>query len=269
MGRLSKPALNILTLFLGVLLSSTFFQSTTIASPIAGTTSLETRDLVKRYSGTPSGKIGDGGPDTSDYPSDKDIAAAYVAPSGPFVFFSGIEDSQAPYEFAQSTNNGAVILRGAFPKGYITRGKPQRSEQWFKDFLDRVSGFYADQAVKAGGTVYFVGRFDATVAGCSIWSRIELPTLTDGGIQIILVDYSNFANTRDYPVAIAPIIFRREENQALEKRAQDYCFDWQGDREDPADPDSDPQVGLPYYPGNCGVHLQQVSISYCYAPTIS
>jgi len=256
-----KPAvLNLLTLFLGVFLSATFLPKAALSSPIAGITSLEVRDLVKRYSGSPSGKIGDGPPDTSDYPSDQDIANAYQAPSGPFVFFSGIGDSQKPFEFASSLNNGAVILRGAFPKGYITKGKPRKSEQWFQDFLDRVSGFYADQAVKAGGEVYFVGKFDGSVSTCSVWSRIELPTLTDGGIsKITLVDYSNFDNRKDYPLQI-PNILPREENSVLQKR-QDYCFDWQGDREDPADPDSDPQVGYDYYPGNCGVHLQQVSLN--------
>lgn len=89
-----KPAVfNVLTLFLSLFLSATFLPKAALSSPIAGPTSLELRNLVKRYSGSPSGKIGNTGPDTSDYPSDQDIAKAYKAPSGPFVFFSGIADS--------------------------------------------------------------------------------------------------------------------------------------------------------------------------------
>lgn len=256
-----KPAVfNLLTIFLGVFLSATFLPQAALSSPIAGTTSLELRDLVKRYSGSPSGKIGDGGPDTSDYPSDQDIADKFIKPSGPFVFFSGIQDSQAPYNFAESLKNGAKILRGAFPKGYITQGKPKKSSEWLQDFFDRVSGFYADQAVKAGADIYFVGKFDASFNECSIWSRIELQTLIDGGItKVTLVDYSNPANHKDYPLPISDIL-PREEDGMLRKR-QNYCFDWQGDREDPADPESDPLIRLDYYPGNCGIHLQQVSLN--------
>lgn len=98
-----------------------------------------------------------------------------------------------------------------------------------------------------------MGKFDGTVNDCSIWSRIELPTLLDGGIgQITLIDYTNFQNRKDYPQLSSPVKPRDES-------AQDYCFDWEGDREDPADPDSEPPIGLPYYPGSCGVHVQQVS----------
>ncbi|KAI4200168.1 MAG: hypothetical protein LQ350_004129 [Teloschistes chrysophthalmus] len=247
---------NLLILCLGILLSADYFQSTVLASPITG---------------TPSGKQGAGGPDTSDYPPDKDLESDFVNPSGPFVFFSGIGDSQKPYEFANSLNNGAVILRGAFPKGYVSRGgvtkKPLRSTQWLQDFFDRASGVFADKAVKAGKRVYFVGRFDDenAIRPCSVWSRIELPTLAAAGVEITHVDYSNFEKKKSYAVPKdldpAPIITPREANGGLVKR-QDYCFDWQGDREDPADPDSDPQVGLGYYPGNCGVHLQQVKTQH-------
>ena len=255
--RLSKAAIfNALFLLLGVLLQAT-------ASPLAET-SLQTRHLTKRYEGSPSGKLTDpsnggaGGPDTSDYQSDSDIAAAYIAPNGAFVFFSGIADSQAPYQFAQTLSPQGAILRGAFPKGFISRGKPQRSSQWFQDFLDRTSGFFADQAVAAGGTVYFVGKFSAEVNDCSIWSRIELPTLVAGGISITLVDYTDFTNQKPYPTP-GNVLGRRDEDSLLVKRADKYCFDWQGNGEDPADPDSTSGVGLPYHPGNCGVHLVQVS----------
>lgn len=257
---------NIFALYLGILLSASFFRSTALASPIAETSALEPHDLFKRYSGTPSGpdpKFNDGG-DTSDYPSDSDITAAFIAPSGAFVFFSNIGDSQAPFNYANNElKNGAVILRGAYPKGYVTRGKnPKRSGKWFLDFLDRISGVYADKAVAAGNKVYFVGVMDTSgnpvVADCSIWNRIELPTLAAAGIPITFVDYSNFANTKDYPVPTPTGLGPFKSRSLVEKRGSGACFDWDGDREDPADPDSDPNVGIGYYPGQCGVHLQQV-----------
>ena len=252
-NKLFKLAIfNFIFIFLGLLLQVN-------ASPVADT-SVNTRDLIKRYEGSPSGKLtdpnngGNGGPDTSDYQSDSDIAAAYVAPSGAFIFFSGIGSSQAPYDFSQTLSPTGAILRAAFTKGFVTRGKPQRSQQWFQDFLDRTSGYFADQAVAAGNPVYFVGRFDAVVSDCSIWSRIELPTLVAGGIPITLVDYTNFANTKDYPIPsnLQPIIFKKRDDAK-------YCPDWIGDQEDPADPDSTPGTGIGYYPGNCGVHVKQVS----------
>lgn len=244
----------------------------TLGSPL-GETSLNTRDLVRRYEGSPSGKLtnpdngGEGGPDTSDYESDDDIKGAYTAPSGALVFFSGIGSSQEPYNFAQTLDPKGAILRGAFPKGFITRGKPARSQQWFQDFLDRTSGYFADQAVAAGNRVYFVGRFDAVVSSCSIWSRIELPTLVAGGIDITLVDYTNFGNTKDYPIPDDLQIINSGGSFPVKKRDTQYCADWIGDQEDPADPDSTPGVGTGYYPGNCGVHVKQVSFIYplvCY-----
>lgn len=72
-----------------------------------------------------------------------------------------------------------------------------------------------------------MGKFDGTVNDCSIWSRIELPTLLDGGIgQITLVDYTNFQNQKDYPQLSSPVK-PRDESDVFEKRAQDYCFDWE------------------------------------------
>ncbi|KAL2055058.1 hypothetical protein ABVK25_004880 [Lepraria finkii] len=193
---------NAVLLFFGFVLHAT-------ASPLAEA-SLQSRTLGKRYEGAPSGKLGDGGPDTSDYQSDSDIAAAYVAPNGAFVFFSGILDSQAPYQFSQTLSPPGSILRGAFTKGFVTRGKPQRSLQWFQDF----------------------------------WTARP---------DILLTRLLRLA---PYPVP-GGILGRRDADSSLVKRDNQYCADWQGDQEDPADPDSTPGVGLGYYPGNCGVHVVQ------------
>lgn len=265
-SRFSKPAMfNILTLCIGIILHSLSFQSTAFASPFAED-SAQLQSLVKRYSGDLAPKNPDppGGPDVSDYPSDDEIRAAFIPPSGPYIFFSGLPNpatNQAPYEFAQTV--GGVIVRNTFPASYLNlrfKPNPKRSEQWHQNFLDRVSGIFADKAVEAGKDVYFVGRFDRTVLDCSIWKRIELPTLTDGGINIKLVDYSNFGNQEDYlPPDISPISFRRDESNVLEKRETGYCFDWPGSGDDANDPDADAPATIGYYPGACGVHIQQVS----------
>lgn len=267
-SKFSKPAIfNILTLCIGIILHALSPQSTALASPIAEN-SVQLQSLVKRYSGSPSPKQGTGGPDVSDYPTDDEIRAAFIPPTGPFIFFSGLpnpQTNQAPFDFSQ-TIPGGTILRNAFPKSYINKRykpNPQRSDEWYQNFLDRVSGIFADKAVEAGQDVYFVGKFDRTVLDCSIWKRIELPTLNDGGINIKLVDYSNFGNQEDYyPPAPPGFIFRREDdNNALEKRGTGVCFDWPGSGEDDNDPDSDAPIGIPYYPGACGVHIQQVSLA--------
>jgi hypothetical protein len=98
---------------------------------------LDVRDLFKRYSGSPRGKVGTGGPAKSDYPSDEEIRKAYLKPAGPHVFYSGIgADTTDPYAFSQKV--GGVILRNAFPKKYLNQNK--RSEEWLGDFWDRTSG---------------------------------------------------------------------------------------------------------------------------------
>lgn len=95
---------------------------------------------------------------------------------------------------------------------------------------------------------------------CSIWKRIELPTLEAAGINIKLIDYSNFANEEDYFPPPPPLtIFHREESTELEKRGTGYCYDWPGSGEDDNDPDSDGPIGIRYYPGSCSVHIQQAS----------
>ncbi|KAL9130676.1 MAG: hypothetical protein Q9217_001203 [Psora testacea] len=247
-SRFSRPALlNILTLCFGIILHTVLFQSTALAFPLAEN-SLLSPGLEKRYSGTPAPKEGDGGPETSDYPSDEEIRAAFIPPAGPFVFFSGLPDpqtNQAPYKFSQ-TIPGAQILRNTFPRSYVNRRykpNPERSMEWYQNFLDRVSGIYADKAVEAGNTVYFVGQFDGTVRDCSIWKRIELPTLRAAGISIKLVDYSNFENQKDYPPPIE-ILPLQEEDEVIQLVEPEYCFDWPGDGEDP----NDPGHFYPYYP---------------------
>lgn len=266
MGQFFKATLlNLLTLCVSLILFASYFSSTAVASPVAATSDHGPHNLFKRYSGTPTGKEpekNDGG-DTSDYPTDDEITAAFVPPAGAFVFFSKM-GSEVPYKYATNTlGNGAVVLSGAYPKGYVGRGKkPKRSQAWFLDFLDRISGLYADKAVAAGNRVYFVGVWDENgnpvIAKCSIWNRIELPTLIAGSIPITFVDGSNVANTKDYPVPDPPVFSPIIPRELLEKRGSGHCFDWEGDREDPADPDSDQPIGLDYYPGNCGVHLEQV-----------
>ena len=261
----SKPApLNTLTLLLFALFQFIAFQSTVLASPLAEN-SLSLQSLGKRYYDKDiSPKSADTGPATSDYPSDPDIRTAFIPFQGPFVFFSGLPNpatNQKPYDFSL-TIDGATILRNAFPKSYINmryKPNPERSVEWYQNFLDRASGIYADEAVKKGDRVYFVGRWDNVVEECSIWKRVELPTLLAGNVEITLVDYSNFENQKPYPGTNVDVPSSGGRG-GLDKRLTGYCFDWPGTGEDANDPDADPPVGLPYYPGSCGVHLTQVSV---------
>ncbi|KAI4194051.1 MAG: hypothetical protein LQ350_008011 [Teloschistes chrysophthalmus] len=231
---------------LSVIFSILSYISTSLASPLAvrptHLSSLSKRYISTRANGLPSPKIGDGGPAESDYPNDDQIRGAFIPPAGPLVFFSGLPDpqnNQAPFEFTK-TVPGATILRGAFPKAYITRkpqGGPRRSLEWYQNFLDRASGVYTDKAVEKGETVFFVGTWDAQ-------------------------------NQRDYPGTntenIIDPIFQppKKRDQVgyldqLEKRDTGICFDWPGTGEDANDPDSDPSLDTGYYPGWCRLHLQQ------------
>ncbi|KAI0132943.1 hypothetical protein BJ170DRAFT_730966 [Xylariales sp. AK1849] len=218
--------------------------------------------LAKRYSGKPSGKVGTGGPATSDYPSDDQIRSAFTNPSGPYVFFAQIGDSTTAYNFAQS--KGGNIFRQAFPRGYTNENK--RSAQWHQDFADRFSGVFAE---KASGDVYVVSTWNFKIDDCRVWSRIEFPTLKDNSKveSVILVDYTNWKNQKviwaaeglGAPFARSTANNDRraalEAENALQKRAT-YCFDWDGYGDDPGDPDhgTDTQA---YVPGWCGVHVTQ------------
>ena len=238
----------LVTLFLYLTLQTVF------ASPIAETSVNERSLLRKRYSGTPSGKVGSGGPDSSDYPSDDDIRNNYVSPNGPSVFFSAIgPDSTPAYNFAQS--KGGVIFRQAFTSKFTI--KAGHSDQWYQDFADRFSGVFAE---KASGDVYVVSNWAYKIEDCRVWTRIEYPSLQNNPdvTSVILVDYTNWANQK---VIWTPLeefgggIKKRSE--ILEKRGEGYCFDWDMYGEDPADPDADPSLDIGYYPGSCGVHIVQ------------
>ena len=77
------------------------------------------------------------------------------------------------------------------------------------------------------------------------------------------MDYSNFDNKKQYPGTdvINPLSGGGDATEKINKRLTGYCFDWPGDGEEANDPDVDPPIGIPYYPGYCGVHLTQVSYS--------
>ncbi|KAF2254908.1 hypothetical protein BU26DRAFT_600524 [Trematosphaeria pertusa] len=192
--------------------------------------------LSKRYSGTPKGKDGSGGPDVSDYNTDDEIRAAYITPSGPSVFFSQIPSSTLAYNYAQSVNG--VIFRGTFPRGFTAQNK--RSKEWYQDFADRFSGVYAE---KASGEVFLVAPFDAEIAACRVWQRIELPTLRDNAAvtKITLVDHDDFTKTKTlFERGVTRLALRDMDFGSLAKR-DDACPDWTDDEDgmDPAEPDVD------------------------------
>ncbi|KAK2802248.1 hypothetical protein FQN50_007429 [Emmonsiellopsis sp. PD_5] len=236
------PFLSIITLLVGFLLQSSFFQHGALASPIED---LHARELAKRYTGTPSGKIGNGGPDTSDYPSDDDIRSAYIDTS---VFFAQIGDSDPAYRFAKD-EVGGNIFRGNFPSKWTNRNG--RSKEWYQDFADRFSGVFAE---KASREVFFVAPWDEEIEDCRVWKRIEFPTLVmnPSVSQITLVNYKDFGQRKAIwarPFIVPP---EKRENQ-LQKR-ESACFDWYGYGEDPSTGGEDT---LDYSPGWCGIHITQ------------
>lgn len=236
---------SIITLSFTIFLHLTIFDSGALASPFLSIATSPVQ-LSKRYDDSKISPPGSqNGQDTSPYPDDKQIKADYISARAPTVFYSNIGAPDKAHEFAASI--GGRLLSDAFPPGYIAYNG--RGKKWYENFADRASGFLAD---KASGEVFFVGRWDLAVDNCRIWARVEYQSLLDNPdvTKITLVDYSNFDNKKDYPGL---------PNQKV-KRGNRYCFDWDGDREDPLGQPSDPGLDIGYYPGNCGVHVVQVSL---------
>ena len=221
---ISKPAvLNLLTLLFIFIFQITLVSPATLASPVA---KASIASLEKRYStANLAGRQGTkSGPATSDYPSDTEIKAAFIPQKGPYVFFSGLPNpanNPDPAKFAK-TVDGAVVLIDAFPKSYTERryNNVERSEEWYQNFLDRISGIWADMAVKEGKAVYFVGKSDAIFRKCSVWNRVELPTLKSSNIKITLVDHTNFKNQKDF---LYPGKATRALSAILEARKEPKC----------------------------------------------
>lgn len=278
-GRLSPAMVNLLRLCIGIILHSLSFQSVAHASPFDQRSGPDS-NLIKRYIGSPAGKLYTGGPNVSDYPSDDEIKAAFFHRHGPYLFFENIQvvgPNGQETSWAERNLGSKNILRESFPKGYLNRrykSGPSRSYQWYQDFIDRASGHFADKAVEAGNEVFFIGQRDDEVLDCSIWKRIELPTLIAGNISITLVDV-NWGTTRDYfapPDPPTPDFIETTdppspdgiERRALEKRRTRFCFDWNGKDQDENDPgvtyDNEPPPGQNYYEGTCRLHLWQVSL---------
>ena len=169
------------------LLTFLLYQQFTLASPVSETSLVKTpQALAKRYKGAPSGKIGAGGPDISDYPDDDEIRNAFIQANVPLVFFSQLEDSIPASDFAESI--GGVICRGAYPESFTT--KNGRSDQWYLDFCDRFSGIFSE---KASGDVYVVSLWSGEIDACRVRSRIEYPSLqvNPDVTSITLVDYTD------------------------------------------------------------------------------
>lgn len=239
------PVWKALTLFTTLLLHLTIFQLGALASPFSVIAS-DSSHLSKRYTGDISPATGNAGPDTSNYPTDDEIKAAYITANGPTVFYSGIGPPGPAVNFAESV--GGRVLSQSFPDDYIKY--QNRGKKWYQNFIDRASGIFAD---KASGEVFFVSVYNNKIDLCRVWARVEYSSLLDNPqvTKITLVDYTNFQNQKRYPGL-------PQQNSKV-KRSNGYCFDWEGDAEDPIGPPTDPQLDIGYYPGNCGVHVVQVS----------
>lgn len=244
-----SPSIGILGLFL-TLIAVLVGQSTAFPTPnslktetldIIETSTQHLHNLGKRFTGQVSGKIGTAGPDKSDYPSDSEIEEACNPEAGKaFVFYSNADSSLA-HRFAQE-NNG-LIVRQTFPKHYVgkkPKGGKKRSDEWYQDFCDRFSGVFAD---KAKGTVYLVTDLDAGTRDCSVWERIEKPTLVANAAvtDIVAVSSADFNKretiwSRTGKRDNAGLALRALKKQASGKK---FCFNWEGCGEDPNDPDGD------------------------------
>ena len=204
---------SIIGLFLTLLLHLTIFDHGALASPISSTAD-QPKQLSERYA---SGNLA---PDTanSPYPSDDDIRAAYITSTQPTVFYSNIGPVDKARDFAASINGR--LLRDCWPTDYTRYNK--RGKPGFDNFIDRASGILADNAA---GEVFFVGRWDMKVDSCRVWSRVEYDSLKANTqvTKITLVNVDDFTQKMDYPGLPT----------SKAKRDDDYCFDWNGNGEEP------------------------------------
>ena len=204
----------IIGLFVTLFLHLTIFNYGASASPIS---SVETQadQLSKRY----TGNISPNDPN-SKYPSDDEIRAAYITSSQATVFYSNIGPPDKAQQFAASINGR--LLRDSFPTDYTRYSG--RGKAGYQNFIDRASGILADNAA---GEVFFVGRWDLKVDTCRVWARVEYDSLKANTqvTKITLVNVDDFTQTMDYP---GPQSIKNKE-----KRDKDYCYDWNGDGENP------------------------------------
>ena len=197
---------SIIGLFFALLLHLTFFKHGALASPVPN-------ELEERYVGTISPDEG-----STAYPDDGAITAAYIPSTQPTVFYSNIGAPDKAQNFAASISGR--LLSDCFPEKYTKYNK--RGKKGFQNFIDRASGILAD---KASGQVYFVGRWDLKVDACRVWARVEYDSLkaNTAVTKITLVNADDFTQTMDYP----------GPSTSKVKRDRDYCFDWNGNGEDP------------------------------------
>ena len=202
---------SIISLLFTLLLHLTVFDHGALASPV-GSVATQGNQLAERY----TGDISPG--NAANYPTDDEIRAAYITSSQPTVFYSNIGPPDKAQQFAASINGR--LLRDCWPDGYSKYNG--RGKAGYQNFIDRVSGILADNA---SGQVYFVGQWpDAHVDGCRVWARVEYASLqaNTGVNKITLVDHNDFTQTKDYPGLNTKV-----------KRGGGYCFDWDGDNENP------------------------------------
>lgn len=159
LGRILNPKIY-LTAFLGCLLLVSLFAQHGSASPIGdikNALSHVVKELSKRfvvrwqYLGPLRGGI-------SPYASVATIQSRLVLPANPqnrFVFWTELAPGQTDevvYDWARQNN--AVAIRDTLPQQFICRlPEAQRGpddEDWFWNFVDNVSGVYAD-AMGPGG----------------------------------------------------------------------------------------------------------------------
>ena len=112
-------------------------------------------------------------------------------------------------------------------------------------------------AEKASGDTYIVTNWNyQLVDTCRVRNHTEQPGLLAIFFFkfLIIVFYTNWANQKTICVRddISFPSDKRDSN-ILKERSNEYCLDWDGYGDDPADPDGDPTLDIGYYPNYCGV----------------
>ena len=113
---------------------------------------------------------------------------------------------------------------------------------------------------EASGDTYIVTNWNyQLIDTCRVRNRTEQPGLLANPdvTSIIHVDYINWANQNTICVRddnSSP--FDKRDSNISEERSYEYCLDWDGYGDDPADPDGGPTLDIGYYPDYCGVITQ-------------
>lgn len=218
------------------------------ASPID--TSLISRDpawdLFKRYdSSRITGPIGRG-PAETNYPSDEQINAAFIDTRGrPFVFWTELYTLRTPaargfahHGVYQGEQVNGILLEECFEDTQFTCSRDDLDSQaWFANFIDRLSGIFAD---RSGPAAFLVTEsYDEELTNPeSTFVRMEAPSLLQHQItSIIFVNAHDQTKTKQVDLNTLlqkmdamRVPSRKEKRDGMQLP---FTFNWPGYGDDP------------------------------------